>query len=962
MKLSHFLSILASVCLPVVLHAETYYINDALNYEKLVRESIAENRDFTGDEFYLTADIDVVAERIPCFNGVFHGNGHKFACVKGFADTIGPEGCVRDISIAVSAPAGGKYEYGSIANICRGTIVGCTSEGLFDKYTTLSFYTAGGICGVLEKGGRILNCRNNGGVSLSVVDSECSYFPRAGGIAGWSKGTIMNCTNTGTISGNGWHYAMAGGITGHSQGSIICSVNEGNVATRLYGLEELFSTSVQQYCGGIAGKAQGMGQINSCTNFGAINNTCGYVAGIVAYAENIEILNCLNAGPITSEDTYFYSCAAGICGYIDGRESGDGSLFYNCINTERIKCYTGTKFIATAGGVCPAGSYIKAANCLNFGIIDVFGGSKFKVETIKFDRSTVVNEPTSVAEANEFVESNNSIESNPFLLKLKGDGTNVRFEADARYAFETSPGAVRLYVDGDLTNASSINLYDLDHNPIRTLFANGQGEVMVDRLQPDTRYVVEARKGTNLLSRMEVFTLPVTYNYVPGKLTHKSVSVGLNTDLRGLQDVVYAWRIGDGSTGEWTDVDCSEPSVAVTGLKELTDYHLCATISWDGGKINLPPYRFKTIELFPIMKMACLGVDYIDFECLNLDDLQEKGIDTYGVAIKHRMLGEQPVLYRAAEKFTAEALLTQENENKFDMTMFTLRDDGLHLDKFEPVVLPQNLLYPKPLAVSSQYVTLKGSMEQKVNIDYKSRYIHFDLEQMDKEYSHTFTHVPNKPILENNTYYAYLPHNGAGHYRARIRFTEGKNQTIASPWVEFDLSPEDVEAENHAPVFSSIKNTAIGLQRSIFGIGDGWTMRAYVREPEGDWTLVKETKNTQCVYNYSEFADRVFDIVHEACDAQGNTYRSDIVRQICADTFMFLGSDKANSALAAPAFGDCLGDIHTREFDSIDVYTLSGMHIARFEKCSIARCTLPSGIYILSLRCPDYQTTIKIMR
>ena len=173
-------------------------------------------------------------------------------------------------------------------------------------------YAVGGIVGYND--GTISTCNNKG--KVSGTEAEC-----VGGIAGRNDGTISACYNIGEISGTD----SVGGIAGCNYGTIEnCSVS-GSVSG-------IFNV------GGIAG--YNGGTISGCNNKGKVSGTeAEYVGGIAGFSYGT-ISACYNIGEILG-----YEEVGGIAG---GNDSGlsDG-IIISCYNTGNI---SGTSHVGGIAG------------------------------------------------------------------------------------------------------------------------------------------------------------------------------------------------------------------------------------------------------------------------------------------------------------------------------------------------------------------------------------------------------------------------------------------------------------------------------------------------------------------------------------------------------------------------------------------------------------------------------------
>lgn len=237
------------------------------------------------------------------FEGTFDGGGHTISGLYINEDTenyqalfgyTGPHATVKNFTL--KGEASGVYCTSGIVAANRGTISGCTNQCIV---TSEGGDYTGGITGMNE--GTIIDCRNE--AKITMTGNSDNYNYAIGGITGINenKGVIINCTNSATIllSAAGRNNRFAGGISGYSESTNIITgcTNTGNVTGG-------------NYTGGITGWAA-RNIITGCINTGNITGerTVGGIIGI--YYDNATLIACYNTGNVatTSSDN-----AGGIVG------------------------------------------------------------------------------------------------------------------------------------------------------------------------------------------------------------------------------------------------------------------------------------------------------------------------------------------------------------------------------------------------------------------------------------------------------------------------------------------------------------------------------------------------------------------------------------------------------------------------------------------------------------------------
>ena len=240
----------------------------------------------TEKDVYLMEDISLAGSdftSIPIFGGNFFGQGHVISgytyggdgYVTGFFRYLEETAIVRDLTIAGNIEAAGQQQIsgglvgvneGSVEN-CRftghlsgrsecggiagindpaGNILDCVNEG-----EIFGYYYTGGICG--KNYGMVYGCKNIGNLNNSIEwveeddamsgefltsftqsdapESRVRTGVDTGGIAGFSRGALINCSNEGTVGYEHTGYNI-GGIVGRQSGSITGCINRGTVLGR----------------------------------------------------------------------------------------------------------------------------------------------------------------------------------------------------------------------------------------------------------------------------------------------------------------------------------------------------------------------------------------------------------------------------------------------------------------------------------------------------------------------------------------------------------------------------------------------------------------------------------------------------------------------------------------------------------------------------------------------------------
>lgn len=244
-----------------------------------------------GKVFVLKNDINLSGTGIKCvpsFGGTFDGNGHTISGLSisenisaaGLFRYIEKSGTVKNLNVSGRlTPTGTAEKCGGIAGVNRGHIVNCSFTG-----AVAGNERCGGIAGVNEESGMISGCTASGRI-------QADHF--AGGIVGENFGHIRSSENQCSVNTVVTDESLelsdlnlndlyntesfsdvtdAGGITGYSNGSVQSCKNSGSIGYPHIGYN----------IGGIVGRQEGY--ISNCENYGVINGRKD-IGGIVGQAE-----------------------------------------------------------------------------------------------------------------------------------------------------------------------------------------------------------------------------------------------------------------------------------------------------------------------------------------------------------------------------------------------------------------------------------------------------------------------------------------------------------------------------------------------------------------------------------------------------------------------------------------------------------------------------------------------------
>lgn len=243
-------------------------------------------------------------------------------------------------------------------------IENCSNQGNVESNNLY----VGGIVGYFQYG-YLKGCTNSGSIKSNVF---------VGGIAGhFVRGEIKDCSNSGNITSTataGKFLPVSGGVLYNSTGKVAQADLRGGAAgivsyaqnVNVKRCENTGAVSGVDKVGGITGSTYWVG-INSCKNSGRISATSQACGGISGWAcVQTRIYDCSNSGEVSN---VLYQ-AAGILG--QGQANGSSSIeILNCENSGRIIVTKGNGAAGILGFAQPWNnvSMVKIQRCVNKGEI-----------------------------------------------------------------------------------------------------------------------------------------------------------------------------------------------------------------------------------------------------------------------------------------------------------------------------------------------------------------------------------------------------------------------------------------------------------------------------------------------------------------------------------------------------------------------------------------------------------------
>ena len=289
---------------------------------------------------------------------------------------------------------------GGIVGTANKPISSCTNAMTINVGGSFSaarngYYGTGGIAGRLTGGTTVTDCLNTGNITWSQQLGGSSGYSYLGGIVGYPAGSVIDCSNGGTITFSGKNDAQnpyIGGIAGDTDASYSISGKYSSAVATNFGKVEI-NTSAQSkkyvYAGGIAGRLRAT--LENTTNAGKINVTsltCTslYLGGIAgtntkAMSGNNNLADGdITVSGLTSKDKSYIGGVVGLnTAAVSGNNAGDVvttsgstsavSFFIGGIvgrGEANISASTNSGAVTNACPVTGAGSYLQVGGVVGY--------------------------------------------------------------------------------------------------------------------------------------------------------------------------------------------------------------------------------------------------------------------------------------------------------------------------------------------------------------------------------------------------------------------------------------------------------------------------------------------------------------------------------------------------------------------------------------------------------------------
>lgn len=625
----------------------TNLLTDAINYRTTYTTqiiTISSSKDFSdfygmlcggntfaGQTVVLSKDVSFNTEGkvgTRNFEGTFDGQGHK---LKDVSSTIftNNKGEIRNLHIASGSLNGSGVfctsNYGSIIN-CKNTAnihySSSSSEGIHAAAFCSSNY------------GNIINCINEGNVDLELIAIYGSWskaVSSCGGICAYSgKGSsIVNCTNTGSITNSGIYFAVTGGIVANSEHAVIVGCkNQGLVYSYLLNSSpskgNITVESYQhQHVGGIAGHVL-YSIINRCKNYGTVRSNFQYLGGIAGYVGNSDVYNLENFGDLEGFEGYGFHSVSGIIPYF--KNAYKRQFFLNCINHGKIKAFA--KYgVATSAGISAEIENAYIANCYSDGAVSSTNtgnmSAGFKISQYECENSEELNIGiNNPVDANAFISSYNSPET---LLKWS-DNMGVITLCDEYFTHPIAQhGSCHIFVyPEDSDKKYMLKIWSDDTPSQATISVIAKSPLEARNLTPDTDYHFEilSEDGAQFIDNGRFNTLSPNITFNTSYVGYDNIEFKHSCDAKGT-DSIEAYLIFSNRELDREKILVSDTIIAVNGLDEESNYSAELAYYINGKEYISDKINVSTRAIVPQFSLISQSPYSLTLKCDNFEEIKK---------------------------------------------------------------------------------------------------------------------------------------------------------------------------------------------------------------------------------------------------------------------------------------------------------------------------------------------------
>lgn len=605
------------------MQAASYQLKSSEDFKGFVSLLLNGVTDFKGVTIELMCDLDMTSfsERPDIFC-TFKGNGHTVKNRKSpLFNRIEREGTVENLRFDSSCAVSNYVDAGMVAVKNYGTVRYCESAANISLNVTNEYAHLAGICAYNY--GKIIGCVNRGDITLTQ-SQYVRTVQRAGGISTINQsGVLAGCENYGNVKITTRYYGIGGGIAADMERSsaVNCS-NYGDVTVKLADSSGISASDIILYAGGISAEAGIQSALDQCRNYGKVTSNAQYVGGICGQVSNTSLSNLANYGDVESVEATYYSCAAGITGYV--HNITNRLPFVNCVNFGNVSSKARSSS-ATASGISMEIVNAVVANLLNFSTVsaNTYGGigSEFVIMQYETENCDEINCPASLAELQAFVDENETVENICLVNWEERDG-------------QTAMGSrLNVYVDPSFARAnvyliSGLESPTTDMNIIRELTGESMqynsflSDFTVTGLMPDETYSYSiSANGETVNGRFATRKPTVNVTTSSDDFFELACQLSSDCDEEDVEGYGVYYKLDTVEEYRWSQQMSESTGLTLENLFDGAKYSLRPYITVGGQEYFGNTVSAATREIVLDVRLEKANLYSLEFLCENYDEV-----------------------------------------------------------------------------------------------------------------------------------------------------------------------------------------------------------------------------------------------------------------------------------------------------------------------------------------------------
>lgn len=419
-------------------------------------------------------------------------------------------------------------------------------------------------------------------LNMNVCGCRFSGYTRIGGMAGYSKGNLMNCTVSGNITGNDNY---AGGLIGYNYHGKIsnCSSNA--------------NVSGNGYVGGLIGYSNG--PLKYCHSSGHVVGKADYIGGFVAYNEGENIT-------YSSAATYLRQSGSTTIRYIGGLVGYNSGKVRNCSSECNFTGFTNARYV---GGLIGSNYWDNVTDCYSCATptADLYVGGLIGRNTGTITRCFALGDVAGTSGVGGFIGQNYGQISNCYAIGNITGSTNAggfvgRNDKTIKYCYCDG------YVPPNMFNGPFVG-YNFAGSETACFWnketAGTSGGKTTAELKTKSTFTGAGWDFTNIWSIYEGVTYPLlnSIDYcqiLTGDLNTSIVDVLYKVEylagppLPGKKDIT--WNLTT-NTGPWLSMHQNGTLTGTPDYSDIGSYWVNVTTSCQGKCIDFTNFTLKVKSL-----------------------------------------------------------------------------------------------------------------------------------------------------------------------------------------------------------------------------------------------------------------------------------------------------------------------------------------------------------------------------